>query len=74
LPADGRYIAWSGNSGKDTVVAKVIHGLHALPEKKPQTESGAFIYLLALNAVEEFIRQFPDYSAEIIKYIDLNEK
>lgn len=73
LTSPGRYIVWSNDPGKGWNNPEVVYESKAKQKKVTRKESGVFRYVLPLNQVEQFLRQFPEHTAEIMKYIEINE-
>jgi AAA family ATP:ADP antiporter len=65
LPVLRDSVLWQFNNG---VRAKILHD-DVLTEIAGQ-DSDAFFYILSLDAVEKYYYKFPDYSFEILRYIN----
>ncbi len=61
----------------DNKVGEVVislNGKHVEKQIKSQPNDVASYYVLPLAAVEDYLNHYPEYSAEILKYIDNNEE
>jgi hypothetical protein len=68
------YIIWPINDKKGNRDVHVINSgdIDRLIWKYQNDRILSF-YVLPLNAIEEYLFQFPDKSFEVLKYIDINE-
>jgi len=69
------YILWTLSSGSIIRETDIIYSAKSgdLSEKVNPSGDTSY-YILPLNAVEEFLYQFPDNTYTILKYLDNNEK
>jgi len=67
-------LIWSVSEGhlKNNAIAAYNENIAQLIEKR-FAEKDKMLYILPLSAVEEYIYQFPERSADIMKFIDRNE-
>ncbi len=73
LNIPGGYIMWQVHSGKPGKDVKITSGTFDVKEVESPGESFDFLYLMPLSSVKEYNLRFPEKSAEILEYIELNE-